>query len=377
MKRRNFLKTVAAGLVLSNLPDISCMRREDHPIKNWTWFRPMANFSIEDYQRFFSKMKVAGIDAIIPEIYNSYEARYQSAHLPVEEPWLETILPLAKAEGLEVHAWLWSMICNIRSVGEQHPDWFGVNGRGESALIKPAYVEHYRFMCPNHDGVREFVKRTVSELAQYEALDGIHLDYIRFPDVILAEGLQPKYNIVQDREYPEYDYCYCEVCRSEFKKQAGIDPLTLPDPAADAAWRQFRYDSITNLVNRELVPIARKHGKAITAAVFPNWQAVRQQWSRWELNAFMPMLYHNFYLADINWIRDQTAQEVASLPMGIPLYSGLFVFELSPEELSRAIAVSLGAGARGVVLFSAEALTDAHWESFEAAKRELKIKNCK
>ena len=42
---------------------------------------------------------------------------------------------------------------------------------------------------------------------KFRELTGIRLDYIRQLDVILASGLQPSYGIVQDREYPEYDYC--------------------------------------------------------------------------------------------------------------------------------------------------------------------------
>ena len=31
---------------------------------------------------------------------------------------------------------------------------------------------------------------------------------MRYPDVILGADLQPKYNIIQDKELPEYDYDY-------------------------------------------------------------------------------------------------------------------------------------------------------------------------
>lgn len=76
-------------------------------------------------------------------------------------------------------------------------------------------------------------------------------------EVILASALQPKYDVVQDREYPEHDYCYCDVCRSMFRDQHGIDPLELEDPSLNAEWRQFRCDRITQIVKEVARPIAR------------------------------------------------------------------------------------------------------------------------
>jgi uncharacterized lipoprotein YddW (UPF0748 family) len=309
-------------------------------------------------------MREAGIDAVLPEIYDSRIAYYASSHLPVKAEWLEQLIPLAKAEGLEVHAWMWSIPCNIEDIRRKHHHWFCVNGKGESAADKPAYVDDYRFLCPSRPEVQQFLQTTVAELATHQGLDGIHLDYIRFPDVILPEALQSKYGIVQDREYPEYDYCYCEVCRREFKSKTGLDPLRLKDPSANQEWKQFRYDGITGLVNNKLAPIAHSHKKLITAAVFPNWENVRQQWPQWQVDGVLPMLYNNYYRKDIGWIREQTRKGVKSLSSRIPLYSGLFVPEMSPETLSQAVDASLEGGASGVSLFDARAMTDAHWKSF-------------
>jgi uncharacterized lipoprotein YddW (UPF0748 family) len=332
--------------------------------KHWAWITTDLKTSLDEWKQKFSKMRRAGIQAILPEIYNSRKSYYASRHLPNGGQWLEQILPLAKAEGIEVHAWMWSMPCNVAEIVEKHPDWFAVNGLGESAATKPAYVNYYKFMCPSHPEVREFVRTTVSELAQMEALTGIHLDYIRYPDVILAEALQPKYHIVQDKEYPQYDYCYCERCREEFKKRNGIDPLKMNDPSANEEWRNFRYERITRLVNEDLIPVAHQAKKQITAAVFPNWENVRQQWPVWKLDAVLPMLYHRYYQKDIPWIQEQVSKGVKSLSNRIPLYSGLFVPSLNPDELAQAVEASMKGGASGVSLFNAGSMTDAHWERF-------------
>ena len=225
-------------------------------------------------------------------------------------------------------------------------------------------MDYYKFLCPSRPEVAQFLRQRVAELASYQDLASVHLDYIRLPDVILATGLQPKYGLVQDREYPAYDYCYCPLCRQLFKEQSGLDVEDLADPAAEPAWRQFRCDQITALVKEQLAPTARRLGKAVTAAVFPNWHHVRQQWSVWDLDGVLPMLYHSFYRENLNWIGAQCARGVAALPDGVPLYSGLFVAALSPEELVQASRISLDGGAQGVSLFAAGSMSPAHWKAF-------------
>jgi len=335
--------------------------------KQWTWVSTDTQTSIDDWKKRFSIMKTAGINAILPEIYNSRQAFYESKHLPVGDSWLEKILPLAKAEELEVHAWMWTMPCNVDEVVKKHPEWFVVNRLGESSVTKPAYVHYYKFLCPSRPEVWEFVQETVKELSQFSELDGVHLDYIRYPDVILPIGLQPKYNIVQGREYPQYDYCYCDVCREDFQKETGKDPLKLEDPSKDESWKKFRYDRITHIVNNILIPVVRKNGKKITAAVFPNWENVRQHWYVWKLDGAMPMLYAKFYGGGIDWIKAQTEKGVKGLNGNAPLYSGLSVMQLGTDGLAEAIKASYDGGANGVSLFNAQAMTAEQWNSFSSA----------
>jgi len=376
LDKRSFLKLLGAGaLGLAAgrlLPSSQPLFAGTPPPKRkyWAWVTKDFNPTSDGWKRQLALMRESGIDAILPEIYESRHAFYGSKHLPVTEARLEKILPLAKAEGMEVHAWMWSMPCNVEEVVRDHPEWYVVNRKGESAAEKPAYVPYYKFLCPSQPGAQEFVRTTVKELSQYDELTGVHFDYIRFPDVILPTGLQPKYGITQDREYPEYDYCYCDVCRHDFEQETGTDPLKLSDPAANDAWKQFRYKRISRLVNDILIPVVHEHKKMASAAVFPNWENVRQQWSTWHLDAALPMLYHGFYDKGIDWIGEQTKKEVEEMKNGAPIYSGLFVPQLRPEEMPQAIDTALKAGASGVVLFAGPLMTEEHWRAFaQAVKR--------
>ena len=365
MHRRTFIQKagmMGMGLAAFNYLGIACSDGASGPgWKNWVWLTPGKGLSDETWLSHFETIKNSGIDGVFLQVYSSHKAWWQTDRLPMEEPLLERLIDLGRKSGIEVHAWMWTMINNNPFYIENHPDWYAVNGLGQPSFSHPAYVGYYRFMCPNNPGVKEFVSENVRSLAGIPGVSGVHLDYVRLPDVIIAEGLQPKYNIVQDREYPEYDYCYCEICRAKFKEESGIDPLKdLEDPSANEQWRQFRYDSISRLVNNELVPEAKAKNIPITAAVFPNWQAVRQEWRKWKLDAYFPMLYHNFYNADLQWIENNLRKEIAELETLKPVYSGLFIPSLRPEELKEAMEISRQAGAPGCSFFAFNSLSEEH-----------------
>jgi len=334
--------------------------------KNFVWLRPDLTKSADTVKREFALMKASGIDAINPEIYNGRSALYGSHRFPVKAEWLETALPLAREAGLEVHAWMWTMPCLLPEILKAHPDWYNVNAKGESASDKPAYVSYYKFLDPARPEVREFVRDTARELASIPGLTGIHLDYVRHPDAILPSGLWSKYGIVQDKVYPPYDYGYTEYSRRLFKEKFGVDPLALKDPESNAAWLQYRLDSVVDLVNDYLVPAARQGGKMITAAVFPGPSRarvmVRQDWGRFHLDAFLPMLYQTFYDAGPEFVRTYTEEAVRTVT--VPVYSGLFVSPLSDADLTRTVRMAIDGGASGVSIFDAGAMTPARWRLF-------------
>ena len=379
MKKRHFIKTLTGAslsLMLGNAFS-SCSVKEKQTAENqslkkglpdnWIWMRPDTSLSDDQWKSQFEKIRKAGFEAILPQVYSSRDTLFDHPVLPVKERWLERIIPIAHAAGLQVHAWMWTMILNEPGMVEKHPDWFSFNRLGQPAHTHPAYVDYYKFMCPCHPEVAEFVGGNVEALGKIEDLDGIHLDYVRQPDVILAEALQPKYNIVQDQEYPEYDYPYSENCRNLFKAKFGTDPMDLADPVTDPDWRQFRYDAVSNIVNNHCVPMAKKYGKTITAAVFPNWESVRQQWHRWNLDAFLPMLYHGFYNADINWVGEEVQKALQRLDNSKPVYAGLFKGHIEPEQWSTAIEVSKKAGGKGISVFDLGSLKEEDWAALGVA----------
>ncbi len=360
MNRKEFLKlssTLSKGLIAGSLLP-ACSNSPSQSIKNklpkyWLWLRPDISLNNDEWKQIFEEIRGLGIEAILPEIYSSNMALFDTGDFQTKEPWLERMIPIAHQAGLQIHAWMWTMPCNNPKILSEHPEWYAVNRSGQRADTQPAYVPYYKFLCPRNPEVRAFIANRVKALSNISELDGIHLDYVRLPDVILAEGLQPNYDIIQDQEYPKYDYCYCPTCRQSYKAKVGIDPVDIADPASDKDWYQHRYDAVIELVNEYLVPQAQSKNKTITAAVFPNWQSVRQQWHKFNLDAFLPMLYHGFYNAEIQWIGQETEKSLERLDYQKPIYSGLFLPHMpSKVELTAGINSAINGGASGFSIFS-------------------------
>lgn len=362
--RRTFIKYIIRKIVgfastLALLNAINCKGKNTRMSKNWIWITPDLEATDDDWKRRFEKLKKAGFDALLPELYTGRAAYYCSNRLPVKAELLERFIPIARSFDLEIHAWMWTMPCMLEDIQKNHPDWYNINRLGQSSLKKPAYVDYYKFLCPAKEEVHEFIQDTVQELSQYD-IDGVHLDYIRFPDVILAKGLWSKYNLIQDKEYPQFDYCYCETCRKKFKEQEGIDPLEIKEPSEHQAWLQFRYNLITDLVNNKLVPIAHEKGKLISAAVFPNWKDVRQEWRTWKLDAVLLMLYNQFYLENAEWIKHHCEKGIQTLQHNTKLYSGLFIDKT--DKFKEYVIKSFEGGAKGISVYSLQKLEDEHLE---------------
>lgn len=326
----------------------------------YVWMGEGNNHTDEYLKAQFQKLEEAGVDGVM---YLCSPDRYPA------------VIAIANQFGLEIHAWQVILNCRDQDVMEKRTNWFTVNGKGESSLDHPPFVGYYKWLCPSNEEVQEYIVKKVDRLADIDGLKSIHLDYIRHSDVILPITLWDKYGLVMDREYPEFDFCYCNVCIRKFKEMTGIDPSKLDDPSQNKDWRQFRYDSITQLVNR-LADVAHKKGKLLTAAVFPTptiaKKLVRQDWIDWKLDRIYPMVYHSFYEKDVRWIKEAIREGVEALEGRAPLYSGLYIPGLNPEELTQAIDFSFAGGATGICLFGYERMQEDHWKIFIEAVKKYK-----
>jgi hypothetical protein len=321
--------------------------------KIWLWMGGHESWTTEAWDSLLLVLKSAGIFGILTQ---------------ADSATLTRIIPIAHKYGIVIEKWLIAMMNNDNNLIKEHPGWFASNREGKSSVTDPPYVGYYRFLCPSNPEVRQYLKTRLDEYLSIPGLDGIHLDYIRYPDVILPKALWKRYGVVQDKEYAPYDYCYCKICREKFKSLYGPDPAMMEHPDSNADWRQFRYNQLTSLVS-ELSDYCHRKGKKISAAVFPGpsiaKQLVRQAWDKWPLDEVMPMLYQHFYYGNLDWIRQETAEGAKATGLAVPLYSGLYIPSLNPRELQTAIHKSVEGNAAGICIFTYEAMTPRHWKALK------------
>ena len=334
----------------------------DPGIKLWTWITADPNKSDNDYLKEFGKYKSHGLDAVL-------------INTETDADLLARLVPLAQEKGLEVHAWMFTMNRPGDKVALEHPDWYAVNRNGESTFTHRPYVDYYQWMCPTREESTNHVLGIVENLSKVDGVASVHLDYIRLPDIFLPVGLLPKYDLTQEVELPQFDYCYCEVCVREFEEIHHKNPLEMENPAIDIEWKQFRLNKIRDVVNKAY-QIAHENGKDLTAAVFPYPEMadhmVRQRWDKWDVDAVLPMIYHNFYNEELDWIGFATRQGVEDLQgKNVSLHTGIYLPPLNGHELAKAIKYAIKNGAKGVSFFDGNALTDEHLKVIKSFKKDL------
>jgi hypothetical protein len=279
---------------------------------------------------------------------------------------------ILKSAGLELHSWMWTTNRRDQWIHDNHPEWYMVSRTGKSCFDHPPYVPYYKWVSPVIPGVQNYLKEKADELASHPAVSGVHLDYVRYPDVILPKGLWKTYGLDQTNEMPEYDFCYNDSTRKSFLEFSGRDPLDIEDPAHDQQWLHFRYDSITNLV-KMLAEVVKGRNRTLTAAVFPTpsmaRKICRQDWDKWPLDAVFPMTYSSFYEAEIDWIGDCMLENIHAV--SIPVYAGLFMPDLQdPDSFRKALKVVHSSGGAGVSLFGG--VSEDQWKVFERTTQDLK-----
>ena len=371
--RLYFLAFAALLLISGSSCEPSKTWEPEHPMF-WTWwnYRPSRDRPV-NLDSVFRVMKETGLDGVILNARSA--ADYRRA------------IPVAHANGLKVWAWWWAL--NLEhdrdSIMRLHPDWFQVNRLGTSLYDAPAYVQYYRFLDPSNPEVRAYKTGRFAELAAIDGLDGIVIDYCRFPDVILPTTLWSRYGVVQDREYAEFDYGYNPGLIQQFMEAhpALGDPRDWEDPTEGERgeiWLYFRAAQVTGLVN-EYAAIARQHGIVMSASPFPtpamSRRMVRQSWDKWELDVAFPMIYKNFYTGCVSFIADCTIESVRTAHPMTTVMAGITGF--NGPEMFASMDAALNNGAQGIAIFTIGSLRTpevrAQFRAYTDSVRETRAKH--
>lgn len=225
-----------------------------------------------DIRRIMKDCQDAGLNAVLFQVRGYGTAFYRSAI----EPWADELggtdpgfdpLAVAVAEahahGLELHAWVNVMPGwrgpnpprNPRQLYNAHPEWFWYDQKGErQPLIQMNEGRRegwYVSLNPCLPEVRAYLVSVFEEIVRGYPIDGLHLDYIRFPNETSPRGVS---------------YPYDPKTLALYKAATGRAP-------ADnrGIWTQWRTEQVSHLVYETRVMMRRVHPQMkLSVAVGPD-----------------------------------------------------------------------------------------------------------
>lgn len=217
------------------------------------------------------RMATNGFTAILPNMLWGGVAFYESRLLPVSPEvakrgdQIALCLAAARRHGIQVHVWKvnWNL-------GHAVPAPFLEKMRRAQRLQFNSRGKEEPWLCPSHPENQKLEIESMVEVARNYDVDGIHFDYIRYPDS---------------------DHCFCAGCKERFQRATGQTLAQWPrdvmsDSAVRQQWLDWRRTNITIVVRAVAEQAhALKPKLKISAAVFRNWatdrDGVGQDWKLW------------------------------------------------------------------------------------------------
>lgn len=232
----------------------------------------------DDVTRIMENCAGAGFNAVLFQVRGNGTVFYPSEI----EPWAEEFdfrdpgfdpLALALEEAhkrdLELHAWVnvmpaWRGPDQPAIEGQlyfTHPEWFWYDREGnrQPLLHKVGDSERgwYVNLNPCLPEVREYLVEVFHELVDNYEVDGLHMDYIRFPN-------EP---VIRGEKIP--DYPRDEQTLELYQADTGLAPDDDPE-----LWDHWRTDQVTTLVADIHAMLRRTRPRAVLSAAV---QSVRER----------------------------------------------------------------------------------------------------
>ncbi|MGQ9455670.1 MAG: glycoside hydrolase family 10 protein [Armatimonadota bacterium] len=310
-------------------------------------------FKSEEIDATIEAAKKAGLNALFIQVRKNGDAYYNSLTEPKGSGIASNFDPLrevikkAHASGIEVHAWIntcrvWSskeVPTDPNHIVNRHPEWINRDKNGNTRTNEGLYLD------PGIPEAREYIVRIVEEIASNYDVDGIHLDYIR---------------------YPGKNWGYSKLALRQYQKETGTNDTPLPD---DPRWLQWKRDQVTKLVRAIYTKLKAIKPKILVSASTIAWgdcpadfklssayAVVCQDWKAWLekglLDANCPMNYKqesNPKQASYfrNWLSG-----FKRWSNGKPTYVGIEVHINSVPDVIKQIETVKRGGLEGFVLFS-------------------------
>lgn len=311
-----------------------------------------------------------GCTLLFLQVSGRWDAYFPSGVFPAGQFWdsaegdnFAHALELAHARGIRVHAWVNSLLAWSASepprdpdhILRRHPDWFVVGSDGRSIVeLSRAELDRRRlegyYLEPRIPEVRTALRRFVLELVTRYPVDGVHLDYIRWPSA--AWGFQRE---LRERYRGEtgVDPRDLYTRSSELERERGAEWLV----GARMSWQAWHREGVTELVRLIAADVrAARPGVELSAAVLANPVSARddfgQDWTAWLdegiLDVAAPMLYRP-RAADVLELLQSGARH---FPPDARIYAGVSLEFMRPSEVRPLEALMGRYGAEGVAIFS-------------------------
>lgn len=300
----------------------------------------------EEAEELVLEAKRANLNLLFVQVRRRADVLYgRGFEPPLDDPAydpgfdaLENVLRVARREGLAVHAWVNAMPvwpntappCDARHLYHRH----GPSAAGEARWLTASpdggtTFPVGAFLDPGHPAVQEYLASVYADLVREYDLDGLHFDYIRYPETeaALPRGAAVGYNA---------------AALARFRRSSGRTGTPTPADEAWTAWRRLQVSHVVRRVSLEAKSI--RPGIVVSAAVIP-WgappadgpsfadavpmQRVFQDWQVWLREGFLDLA------VPMNYVRE--ADERAR-----GWFDGWIAFE-SRHQHDRKIAVGLGA----------------------------------
>ncbi len=298
-----------------------------------------------DWNRSAKELAEAGINMILPNMAWAGVAHYPSQVLPQSKIFsqygdqLTQCVTAAREHGLEVH--VWKITWNLEGAPKEFVGKLRESGRTQVSAIG----EPLNWLCPSHPENVQLELESVLEIITNYDVDGIHLDYIR---------------------YPGSHACYCEECRKRFvlvtRQEIETWPAeVLPKTGKHAArYIEWRTQQITRLVR-----LLHKRARAvapdikISAAVFGSYPAcvtsIGQDWIAWAKAGYIDFVCPMNYTENPDYFAELLGNQLALLPKGFAIYPGIGVTAsnslLKPDAVVEQIYLSRHLGGSGWTIF--------------------------
>jgi uncharacterized lipoprotein YddW (UPF0748 family) len=345
--------------------------------------------SPEAIARMVAAARAGGFNTLLVQVRGRGDAYYRStleprapelsAH-PDFDP-LDATIAQAHAAGLRVHAWVavnlvssaatlpssrdhivyrnpeWLMVpralaVELRRIDTRSPEYLGRLARW--SRLHADEVEGL-YTSPIHPAAAAHLASVVKELVTAYRLDGVHLDYVRFPgeDFDYSRGALQlfKQSVQPDLKPAE---------QQAMAAREALDPFAYPNFFPER-WKAFRRSRLTALVMRVRTAVKAARPDAIlSAAVIPDaaeaYQSRLQDWRTWLDQSLIDVLCPMAYTPD-----PATFEAQVSLALdyagGRPVWTGIGAYRLPSATTLQFIGAARRLGTAGVVLFSYDALT--------------------